>query len=95
MAVNKPVGDNARKGAVRKRSQREMEILGEATWTKQGDHWIAHSTGVLADGRETVGTNVIRHENANVLDWMTRAASVAGQPIDDHALRFRRQSESK
>jgi hypothetical protein len=35
VAVNKPVGDNARKGAVRKRSQREMEILGEATWVKR------------------------------------------------------------
>lgn len=35
MAVNKPAGDNARKGAVRKRSQRETEIQGEETWTKR------------------------------------------------------------
>ena len=33
MAVNKPVGDNARKGAVRKRS--ELKIEGEAHWTKR------------------------------------------------------------
>jgi hypothetical protein len=35
VAVNKPVGDNARKGAARKRSQLETEIQGEDTWTKR------------------------------------------------------------
>jgi hypothetical protein len=29
MAVNKPVGDNARKGAVRKRSQLKIKVAGE------------------------------------------------------------------
>ena len=31
MAVNKPTGDNARKGAVRKRSQLKTKVEGEAT----------------------------------------------------------------
>ena len=35
MAVNKPVGDAARKGAVRKRSQLKTKITGEARWTKR------------------------------------------------------------
>ncbi len=35
MAVNKPVGDNSRKGAVRKRSQLATKIEGENTWTKR------------------------------------------------------------
>ena len=35
MAVNKPVGDNARKGAVRKRSQLKTAIEGEKHWTKR------------------------------------------------------------
>jgi hypothetical protein len=35
MAVSKPVGDNARKGAVRKRSQLETKIMGEKHWTKR------------------------------------------------------------
>jgi phosphoglycolate phosphatase-like HAD superfamily hydrolase len=35
MAVNKPVGDNARKGAVRKRSQLKTKVAGEAHWTKR------------------------------------------------------------
>jgi hypothetical protein len=35
MAVNKPVGDNARKGAVRKRSQLKTKVMGEEHWTKR------------------------------------------------------------
>lgn len=35
MAVNKPVGDGARKGAVRKRSQLKTKMQGKARWTKR------------------------------------------------------------
>jgi hypothetical protein len=35
MAVNKPIGDNARKGAVKKRTQLKTKIMGEEHWTKR------------------------------------------------------------
>jgi hypothetical protein len=35
MAVNKPVGDNARKGAVKKRTQLATKTMGKKTWTKR------------------------------------------------------------
>jgi hypothetical protein len=35
MAVNKPVGDNARKGAVRKRTQLKTKMAGQTQWTKR------------------------------------------------------------
>ena len=35
VAVNKPVGDDARKGAVRKRSQLKTKMQGEEHWTKR------------------------------------------------------------
>jgi hypothetical protein len=35
VAVNKPVGDNARKGAVKKRSQVKTKIGGATAWTKR------------------------------------------------------------
>jgi hypothetical protein len=35
MAVNKPVGDNARKGAVKKRSQVKTTLGGATAWTKR------------------------------------------------------------
>jgi hypothetical protein len=35
MAVNKPVGDKARKGAVKKRTQRKTAVLGQASLTRR------------------------------------------------------------
>ncbi|MBM7481805.1 hypothetical protein ABIB75_007520 [Bradyrhizobium sp. GM2.2] len=35
MAADKPVGDNARKGAVKKRSQTKTRMGGATTWTKR------------------------------------------------------------
>jgi hypothetical protein len=35
MAVNKPKGDNARKGAVKKRTQLKTKMMGEEHWTKR------------------------------------------------------------
>ena len=35
MAVNQPTGDNARKGAVKERSQLTTKVVGEETWTKR------------------------------------------------------------
>jgi hypothetical protein len=34
MAVNKPKGDNARKGAVKKRTQLKTRLGGATAWTK-------------------------------------------------------------
>jgi hypothetical protein len=35
MAVNKPVGDRARKGAVKKRTQIKNQLGGATAWTKR------------------------------------------------------------
>jgi hypothetical protein len=35
MATNKPIGDNARKGAVKKRTQRKGKLMGMTAWTKR------------------------------------------------------------
>jgi len=35
MAVNKPAGDDARKGAVRKRTQLKTKVMGEEHYTKR------------------------------------------------------------
>jgi hypothetical protein len=43
MAVNKPVGDNARKRAVKKRSQTRTKMGGAKTWTKRDK-----TSGVMA-----------------------------------------------
>ena len=46
MAVNKPTGDNARKGAVRKRTQLKNKIAG--SWTKR-----SKKSGKFVDVKKT------------------------------------------
>jgi hypothetical protein len=47
MAVNKPIGDNARKGAVRKRSQLQTKTMGKKSWTKR-----SKATGQFIDQKK-------------------------------------------
>jgi hypothetical protein len=47
MATNKPTGDNARKGALRKRSQLRSKAMGETTWTKRDN-----TTGEFIDQKK-------------------------------------------
>jgi hypothetical protein len=35
MAVNKPLGDSARKGALKKRTQLKTKVQGKPAWTKR------------------------------------------------------------
>jgi hypothetical protein len=51
MAVNKPTGDNARKGAVRERSQLNSKIEGEERYTKRDT-----STGQFMDQKKNDDT---------------------------------------
>ena len=63
MAVNKPVGDNARKGAVRKRSQLKTKMMGEAHWTKRDK-----SSGEFMDQKKHPASapfKGVRREKAN------------------------------
>jgi hypothetical protein len=48
MATNKPAGDDARKGAVRKRTQLRTKTMGESTWTKRDK-----TTGKFMDQKKT------------------------------------------
>lgn len=47
MATNKPVGDNARKGSVKKRTQLKTKVMGEDKWTKR-----SKETGQFLDQKE-------------------------------------------
>jgi len=39
--------------------------FGQATWTKKGDSWHIHQTGVLPDGRKTSAVNIMTYLDEN------------------------------
>jgi hypothetical protein len=53
MATNKPTGDKARKGAVRKRTQLRTAVMGETTWTKRNK-----KTGKFVDQKKAPAEEV-------------------------------------
>ncbi len=57
MAVNKPVGDSARRGAVRKRSQLATKMEGQKQWTKR-----SRETGKFMDNKEGKKFKGVRRE---------------------------------
>ncbi len=61
MAVNKPVGDNARKGAVRKRSQLKTAMQGEEHYTKRSRE-TGRFMDVKADDQKFKGVRKERAE---------------------------------
>ena len=55
MATNKPAGDNARKGAVKKRSQLATKTMGKKTFTKrdkEGGQFMAQKEGQVQREKE-------------------------------------------
>jgi len=63
MAVNKPVGDNARKGAVRRRSQLQTKMMGEKQWTKR-----SKDSGRFMDGKRAMQNSRACVARARVID---------------------------
>lgn len=57
MAVNKPVSNNARKGAVRKRTQVQTKVMGEKHWTKR-----SKESGQFMDQKEKRKFKGVRRE---------------------------------
>lgn len=60
MAVNKPTGDNARKGAVKKRSQLKGKLDGKPAWMKR-DKTSGEFLGVKKSKKKFKG---VRREKA-------------------------------
>lgn len=45
--------------------------VGEADWTRDGDHWALEAGGTLVDGRHLTETNVLRRINDDTFTWQS------------------------
>lgn len=45
--------------------------IGEAEWSRDGDHWALDVAGTLADGRSLVETNILRRLDADTFTWQS------------------------
>jgi hypothetical protein len=66
MAANKPVGDNARKGAVKKRTQLQTKLQGKKTWTKRDSRpGLLERSAALHHAKLRSGTRAMRTRQAD------------------------------
>jgi uncharacterized protein (TIGR02246 family) len=55
--------------------------VGEADWSRDGDHWVLDAAGTLTDGRPLTETNILRRVNDDTFTWQS-----IDRTLDDTAL---------
>lgn len=68
---------------------------GEGVWTRHGDSWVVHATGVSPDGHRTTGTNIYRPSGANRFTWKSTGATADGHSVPDFEMTLDRVENSK
>ena len=59
--------------------------IGEADWTRDGDHWVLDAAGTLADGSTLTETNVLRRIDENTFTWQSVDRTLDGAELADLA----------
>jgi uncharacterized protein (TIGR02246 family) len=59
--------------------------VGEAGWSRDGDHWVLDSSGTMPDGSVLTQTNILRRINDRTFTWQSVNRSLGDRGIDDLA----------
>lgn len=55
----------------------------EGRWSRDGDRWIIHATGVTSDGQAVSRTQIVTHVNDHASTWTSIHRSLDGEAIPD------------
>jgi len=59
--------------------------VGEADWSRDGDHWVLTASGTLPGGGTLSETNILRRVSADTLTWQSTGRLLNGSEIADLA----------
>lgn len=59
--------------------------IGEADWSRDGDHWVLEATNTLADGRPLTQTSILRRVNDDMFTWQSINRMLDGAELADLA----------
>ena len=59
--------------------------IGEADWSRDGDHWLLTATGTLSDGSSLAETNILHRVNEDTFTWQSIDRQLDDAPLDDLA----------
>jgi uncharacterized protein (TIGR02246 family) len=63
---------------------------GEGIWTRHGDAWVVHATGVSPDGKRTASTNVYTFDGPDAMTWKSTGGVSDGKPVADFEIKLSR-----
>ncbi len=66
--------------------------FGESNWQRDGNRWVAATSGILPDGGTGGATNVYQFVDPNTILWRSLDRDVDGQPLADAEIKFVRKA---
>ena len=59
--------------------------VGQADWSRDGDHWLVNASGTLTDGRTLTETNILRRINDDTFTWQSVDRHLGDETLPDLA----------
>ncbi len=67
--------------------------FGDGQWSRDGNSWKIVATGIVADGRHGVSTNIWKFTDNNTIVWESKDRELEGEPMPDNEVKFVRNAE--
>jgi uncharacterized protein (TIGR02246 family) len=90
--VTQRVGWDDYNGLVRSWTFDSMGGFGESYWQRDGNKWLAATSGILPDGGVGGATIVVEFVDQNTFVWRSLDRDVDGQPMADSEIKFIRKA---
>src|SRR5262249_3795428 len=92
LQVTQRIGWDEYNGMVRSWTFDSQGGFGESYWQREGNRWVAATSGILPDGGTGGATIVVQFENQNAFVWRSLDRDVDGQPLTDAEIKFVRKT---
>jgi len=91
LQVTQRIGWDEYNGMIRSWTFDSLGGIGESYWERDGNRWVAATSGILPDGGTGGATIVVEFVDQNTFVWRSLDREVDGQPLADSEIKFVRK----
>jgi uncharacterized protein (TIGR02246 family) len=92
LQVTQRIGWDEYNNMIRSWTFDSMGGIGESYWAREGNRWVAATSGILPDGGTGGATIVVDFVDQNTFVWRSLDREVDGQPLADSEIKFVRKA---
>jgi uncharacterized protein (TIGR02246 family) len=92
LQVTQRIGWDEYNGMLRSWTFDSLGGIGESYWQRDGNRWVAATSGILPDGGTGGATIVVEFVDQNTFVWRSLDRDVDGQPLADSEIKFVRKA---